>query len=412
MSFLDSLFPCSFKGIPFLVRDMETAFGSKTVDHEYPNSDIRYIENLGGSPRVFKITGFVVGEFYQNRRDALLQALEDGDPGLLQHPTYGNQTVVAKPGTVTETITEAGIAKFDMTFSVTGEQVNPSLSDSLVSQILDAADALDNFLQASMALSFSVSKIYPLNFRSASNLLGSLSASFDIFQNFIGNDSLSQDLNNQQTIYTRSIPANINNPTNLAGSTSTIFAIANNQSNNALLTGNAFITLFDFNNNFQPFNIIGRQRQERALNNLIITYIYACYALFYAYLNFSQATFSDSNQLAAVERQLEAQYLKIINGNVIFAQPVHVTSILSYDSLFSLQSLRNLARKQFDQDSVNVSKVVSINIPPLSSLSLVSYQFYGATDEAQTLKSLNDIIDFSFASGTIDAIANKNGTFA
>ena len=41
------LFPCSFRGIPFLIERHTTKSGRKTVTHEFPNSDNRFVEDLG-----------------------------------------------------------------------------------------------------------------------------------------------------------------------------------------------------------------------------------------------------------------------------------------------------------------------------------------------------------------------------
>lgn len=58
--------------------------------HEYPNRDQPWVEDLGRSPRVINVSGFIVGEDIVLRRDRMIAAAEaPGDVRELNHPTYG-----------------------------------------------------------------------------------------------------------------------------------------------------------------------------------------------------------------------------------------------------------------------------------------------------------------------------------
>lgn len=85
MALLDILYVATFRGIQFLIKDGSTTGGRKNVTHEYPNSDKRYVEDLGLFQKVFTINGTVtgLGVDYTFKRDALIQALEQPNRGIL-----------------------------------------------------------------------------------------------------------------------------------------------------------------------------------------------------------------------------------------------------------------------------------------------------------------------------------------
>ena len=109
------------KTVRFYARRAEIAeLGRRTVVHEYPNSDNRYVEDLG------KIAGKYTLEIeiqettasaYKRARNALMKALQTQGVGTLTHPTLGKKKVVPIPSSMTEDfIAENGIVYFNITF--------------------------------------------------------------------------------------------------------------------------------------------------------------------------------------------------------------------------------------------------------------------------------------------------------
>jgi prophage DNA circulation protein len=88
----DNLEPASFRGISFFVQSGNMTGGQHIITHEYPNAD-HYNEHLNKRPREFSVAGFVIGDDYKNRAEALAQACEQGEPGLLVHPWMGTVVV-------------------------------------------------------------------------------------------------------------------------------------------------------------------------------------------------------------------------------------------------------------------------------------------------------------------------------
>ncbi len=93
MNLSSKILRASFRGVSFLVEGETTTGGLKTVVHEFPNSNSRYVEHLGEYPATFQLTAVLHGvEFIQNRFD-FEEALKKQDIGTLSHPIYGDVQV-------------------------------------------------------------------------------------------------------------------------------------------------------------------------------------------------------------------------------------------------------------------------------------------------------------------------------
>ena len=69
MTILENLNVASFRGARFLIKSHSTSGGRKTVNHEYPNSDRRFVEDLGELQETFSIQGIIHGDNYSLDRD-------------------------------------------------------------------------------------------------------------------------------------------------------------------------------------------------------------------------------------------------------------------------------------------------------------------------------------------------------
>lgn len=107
----------SFRGVPFRVRGSERAGGRRTVRHSFPFRNDPFVEDLGRKERVFKVEGYVLGDNYMQKRDALLAALEDEEgAGQLIHPYFGLKRAICDDLQVKETTEDGGIAMFSIVF--------------------------------------------------------------------------------------------------------------------------------------------------------------------------------------------------------------------------------------------------------------------------------------------------------
>jgi len=83
----------SFRNVPFLVESESSKHGHKIAIHDYVNSNKRFVEQLGLVPSEFSIVGYVNTTEQQgnarDRRDALIDALNQTGSGILSHPYFG-----------------------------------------------------------------------------------------------------------------------------------------------------------------------------------------------------------------------------------------------------------------------------------------------------------------------------------
>lgn len=125
-SWRDKLRPASFRGIPFEVDANEFQGGRATVTHEYPGRDEPYVEDLGKLPQSFAVEGYVVGDDFLEKRDALVDALEKEGSGTLVHPYYGTLEVsLSEPFVVRHSTSEGRVARFRMVFTRTSVPFYP-----------------------------------------------------------------------------------------------------------------------------------------------------------------------------------------------------------------------------------------------------------------------------------------------
>lgn len=116
----------SFRGVEFLIDNVDSQFGRRVVTHEYPQRDIPYSEDLGRKARRFTVSGYFVGGDYGLSRDKLVAACEASGAGELVHPYQGTLQVVCEGVTVRERRQDGGYCEISLSFVEDGENVFPS----------------------------------------------------------------------------------------------------------------------------------------------------------------------------------------------------------------------------------------------------------------------------------------------
>jgi len=134
MSILGDLLPGSFRGISFLIEESNVRGGRKTVTHEFPNSDRRYVEDLGLNNELITLNVSIPSASYFTRRDAIKAALEAEGYGTLVHPFYGLRNVAVISYSINESSSDLGYVKILIDFSVAQELLFPgaATTDSLL----------------------------------------------------------------------------------------------------------------------------------------------------------------------------------------------------------------------------------------------------------------------------------------
>lgn len=161
MSWRDQLRPGSFRGVPFEAeRDSQPA-GQRTQVHEYPQRDLPQVEPLGRVTDEIKITAYVVGEDCLEKRDKLLDAINEPGAGELIHPWRGSLTVSVTACSYSHDRREKGVVRFDLTFVQGESQPSFPVAGEDAASVLNAAaddvqtSALDRFSEAIASIDLS-----------------------------------------------------------------------------------------------------------------------------------------------------------------------------------------------------------------------------------------------------------------
>lgn len=96
MAWQDSLLPASYDSVPFVVLEAERESGRRAIVHEYPQRDRATVEDLGRQTRRHRIDGFVIGDDFLAKLEALEKVCERSPTGypsrvgkVLVHPHFG-----------------------------------------------------------------------------------------------------------------------------------------------------------------------------------------------------------------------------------------------------------------------------------------------------------------------------------
>lgn len=147
----------SFRGVPFRTVDAEIKVGRRNVVNEYPQRDLPYVDDLGRRARRFVVDAYVIGDFYFDERDALIEAFESKGSGELIHPRYGlRQVSVEGDVSIKESPDKGGMARISVTFVEDGLNTFPKAVENTVAQVESAANAADEATEACFAKEFSV----------------------------------------------------------------------------------------------------------------------------------------------------------------------------------------------------------------------------------------------------------------
>lgn len=88
-----SLWPASYRGVPFWVERDGEAGGRRLVVHEFPKRDDPFVEDMGEKRRDFEITGYLAGDAADAEASALVAVCTTQGTGVLVLPEQGPVTV-------------------------------------------------------------------------------------------------------------------------------------------------------------------------------------------------------------------------------------------------------------------------------------------------------------------------------
>jgi prophage DNA circulation protein len=391
MSVLDELYPASFRGVPFLARSSSVSGGRKVVVHEYPNTDRRYVEDLGKQERVFSITGITSAPYYLENRNALQYALEQPGIGILVHPFFGVVNVTADPYTLTEDDTALGIATFSMTFRVSDENIFPAYVEKSLDLINDLTDGAASKVISEITTGFSVSSGYPNNFTEALSNLGDITTSFSDLTNSVNaSEDAKNDYNAKISAFAENKVSNIKSPTDLGSNLVDLFDAANDLGTTDTEKFNINKHFFEYLLDETQLNPLTPQRIERRKNTELLSSAMNIASLSYAYKSAVAKTYVTDQDIGLVAKSLEDQYQYFVSNNDF-----------STDAMDALNSLRSEVRRFFKDEKLNVYNITTITTKEIP-LTVLAYNYYGNVNNTEDLMFFNEILDPSHVVGDLD----------
>jgi prophage DNA circulation protein len=380
-----------YKGVEFLFGDMPTTGGNRLIKYNFPGSDNQAIERQGKAPRSFSITAIIPHEDYHQQRDNLLRVLEDGERGVLTHPTFGDvENVINGVYTLTEKLTTLGRAEITIPFEIDDAPGIPQQSGALAAQVQVQADLLNAQLAADLADGYVVGSNFPSNFTDALANLDNVTAAFNSTAEFATpiTDNIAAFRQSINT-FSASIGGLIQAPADLATSVRGLFEDLNNLYEAPETLIGAFKLLFPFGEDdpVVPETTVGRVQRNQN-RNLVRTNM-RVQALSYSYLAASETEYSSTDDLELAQADLEAQYVDARSNQ-----------LLTNEALEALDRVRVQAQKALDAVRVNTRSIITIETPRVP-LTVLVFDYYGATDLVETIADLNDINQNAFVEGEV-----------
>ena len=179
MGYLDKLRQGSFRGFKFFIETSQVSGGKRAVQHQYPNRETPYTEDLGRNARSYQIEGHVIGDNYMEAKDRLFEVFEKKGSGELIHPYYGSLTVQVSSLNVSESIKQGAIATFSVTFLEQGDAKFPKgVNDKGAILGIKTANALA-LAKKDFDDRFSITALPEFALKSARNLIKKVQKLFD-----------------------------------------------------------------------------------------------------------------------------------------------------------------------------------------------------------------------------------------
>lgn len=395
MSILDQLQEASYKGAKFLIGATRTDGGRKTAVHEFPNSDNREIEDLGLNRKSFSITGFIGNKNYFEDINRLLSKLDSEGPGILVHPWRGQIQVQLLNYTLNENPTELGKATFLMEFKALTEAVEPARSGDNLQLSQDSSEIILEQITSNISERFNVGRFFALNFTAAEgNILQSLAAFEENISVNIADLTKINDFTTFINLFREDVRQLILNPVALGLRYFDLFTLNSTFAATPERQLQVSDKLFQFGDGANQIPITTVQRRERALNQDLIIVAMKTNALRDAYIQSQIVEYVSDVQLDQREDDLEEKFQEL--STLAEENP----GLLPDETFSELQELRNLTREFFDDQRVQVFRIVDFNTVPTSA-TITSYRLYGTTDNAEGLVELNDTNDPTFLGGDI-----------
>lgn len=146
-----TLWPASFRGIPFQVESDRGPGGRRIAIHEFPGSETPFIEDLGKTAPTFQVTAYLASDTVDADATVFRAALDTPGPGVLVLPIEGPLSAHLRAYDRAYAKDRMGLVAFTLDFVRAGA-MSPLTSVLMLAQLVyDAVDSLGASIAASAA---------------------------------------------------------------------------------------------------------------------------------------------------------------------------------------------------------------------------------------------------------------------
>ena len=401
MTVLSSFYRASYaiggKTVRFYARNAEMPeLGRKTVVHEYPNSDNRYVEDLGKNAGKYVLDIEIqetTASAYKRSRNALMKALETQGIGVLTHPTLGKKKVVPEPASMSEDfITENGVVAFRITFLESTLNIFPTSTQGNQGFLANLYDRTfgNNESVLGQALDYYNQGIELFN-QGRDSLQEATDTINDVVSTINGVADEVAAFSADIKSFSASIITLMQTPANLARRFTTIYNSIATITDDFNIMTNIVLQIFGSSNRTK---ITGSSALITQLNtNKIALANYtdvACLTI--AYLATTNITFTSQSDIDTMLARLNKAFDTLDPDSV------------NDDVYYSLQDMRTQNRLLLQNARATLPYYVSLrtNLIPTAVL---AYNLYGDSTRSDELNALNAVEDPCFIFGNITALS-------
>ncbi len=381
----------SYNDVRFLYQSSSINGGRKTVTHEYPNSDIRFVEDLGGLRKTYNIEAIIDNNSNNNQRDALITALDAKNIlGKLVHPEYGVKQVKLINYTINNSKSSLGITSFSIVFEEADQPVVGKIASNtgFLSRLRSiAGENISNKLESGWNTFTRVKE----GFDKTNQIIGDTGREIGRVASLVAgagdgvNDfatSINEIVNNTQSL--------VNSPSVLAGRLTNSFNALEVAFDNAEDVFNSVKNLIGFKND-EVVTGDSQTRQATLKNQALINNLISVNTFAIAYNQAAQINYKNQDDLNSNIKILEDGF-KNITG-------------LDRDSQTELQRIRIEFQKVTNDLSISLPKVSDFTTNKIP-LNVLTYQLYASLDKKNDIKDLNKFRDTNEIKGTIKILSN------
>ena len=402
MTVLSSFYRASYaiggKTIRFYARNAEMPeLGRKTVVHEYPNSDNRYVEDLGKNSGKYVLDIEIqetTASAYKSSRNALMKALETQGIGVLTHPTLGKKKVVPELASMSENfITENGVVGFRITFLESTLNIFPTSTEGNQGFLANLYD-----------------KVFDTNEGVFSDLVSYYDQGIEVFnQARDGLQEITQTINDVVSTtngvadevaafsadikdLSSSIITLMQTSTNLARRFTTIYNSIATITDDFNIMTNIVLQIFGSGNRTK-INGNSALITQLNTNNIALANYTDVACLTIAYLATTNIDFTSQSDIDTMLTRLNEAFEAL--------DPDSVNEDVYYD----LQEMRTQNRLLLQNLRTTLPYYVSLRTNLIPS-AVLAYNLYGDSSRSDELNALNAVEDPCFVSGNITALSS------